>query len=175
MEQLRNILIRHAAAYPKMEPADAVKLIYQNEFGGGHMIADAESCMAFLRREWDSVAPDGAVPLAEDIGNGLFRIWLAAAKFHRRDPDDIGRAFILGANSHRGSRTRFLEKLEVLKALSREGELPFSSAALEEYLAPYLAAGCPAVSHSRSFRDAYRPAYRVIPGKLLEQAGVHAL
>ena len=36
MDALEQILQDHARKYPKMEPTDAVKLIYQNEFGGGH-------------------------------------------------------------------------------------------------------------------------------------------
>ena len=35
MEELDQILREHAMRYPKMQSTDAVKLIYQNEFGGG--------------------------------------------------------------------------------------------------------------------------------------------
>ena len=52
MQNLICLLRSHAARYPKMEPVDAVKLLYQNEFGGGHMIRDPESCLAYLRREY---------------------------------------------------------------------------------------------------------------------------
>ena len=37
MEELERILREHAERYPLMQPTDAVKLIYQNEFGGGHL------------------------------------------------------------------------------------------------------------------------------------------
>ena len=40
---MKTILLTHAARYPLMEPRDAVKLIYQNEFGGGHLIRDARN------------------------------------------------------------------------------------------------------------------------------------
>ena len=36
-ENLKNILKTHAGRYPETRPRDAVKLIYQNEFGGGHL------------------------------------------------------------------------------------------------------------------------------------------
>ena len=52
MEELRAILIAHARRYPLMQPRDAVKLIYQNEFGGGHLIRDEEACLNYLRREY---------------------------------------------------------------------------------------------------------------------------
>ena len=34
--ELSHILRNHAARYPAMEPTDAVKLLYQSEFGGSH-------------------------------------------------------------------------------------------------------------------------------------------
>ena len=40
MDELIKILRAHAEKYPLMRPQDAVKLVYQNEFGGGHLIVD---------------------------------------------------------------------------------------------------------------------------------------
>ena len=34
-----------------MEPCDAVKLIFQNEFGGEHLICEPEATLAWLRAE----------------------------------------------------------------------------------------------------------------------------
>ena len=56
METLSKILLNHAGRYPLMEPTDAVKLIYQNEFGGGHLIRDVDSCLNYLRQEYESVS-----------------------------------------------------------------------------------------------------------------------
>ena len=56
----------------------------------------------------------------------------------------------------------FAEKLALLRQLSENGSLPFTRAALSEYLDAYQAAGCPAVSHSELYRTSYRPAYRVV-------------
>ena len=52
METMEQVLRSHAEKYPLMEPKDAVKLIYQNVFGGGHLIRDPEACGAALRREY---------------------------------------------------------------------------------------------------------------------------
>ena len=41
--ELKDALLLHANMYPRMRPADAVKLVYQNEFGGGHMIKSPEA------------------------------------------------------------------------------------------------------------------------------------
>ena len=160
MEELRAILIAHAKRYPLMQPRDAVKLIYQNEFGGGHLIRDEQACLNYLRREYTSVAKDPTVPLYEDIGNGIIRVNLAAVK--PEDLEQLGRAFIDSAAKHKGTMDRFLNKLEVLRKLANEGVFNFDTNALNAYLSEYEAAGYPAVSHSPEYRQAYKPAYRVV-------------
>jgi hypothetical protein len=143
-----------------MQPTDAVKLIYQNEFGGGHLIRDEQACLNYLRREYTSVAKDPTVPLYEDIGNGIIRVNLAAVK--PEDLEQLGRAFIDSAAKHKGTMDRFLNKLEVLRKLANEGVFNFDTNALNAYLSEYEAAGYPAVSHSPEYRQAYKPAYRII-------------
>ena len=78
MEELKAILITHAKRYPLMQPRDAVKLIYQNEFGGGHLIRDEEACLNYLRREYADLEKDPTAALYEGIGNGIVRVNLAA-------------------------------------------------------------------------------------------------
>jgi hypothetical protein len=160
MFELENILRAHAQRYPLMQPTDAVKLIYQNEFGGGHLIKDEVSCLNYLRREYASVAKDSHAPLYEEIGNGIVRVNLAAVK--EDDLEQLGKDFIRCAATHQGSLERFLQKLDVLRAMTKQGVFTFSPESLEAYLQAYAAANYPAVSHSEQYRAAYRPAYRVI-------------
>jgi len=162
METLSQILLDHAGRYPLMEPTDAVKLIYQNEFGGGHLIRDEKSCLENLQREYESVAQSPDAPLAEAIGNGMFRIYLNALDRSGYTVGQLGAEFLRSAKIRRGSLDRFLEKLETLRQLTRQGRMPFSEAALEAYLEDYRKAGYPMVSHSAAYRNAYHPAYRII-------------
>ena len=39
---MKEILLEHFHRYPQMQLQDAVKLLYQSEFGGGHMITSPE-------------------------------------------------------------------------------------------------------------------------------------
>ena len=160
MKELRAILIAHAKRYPLMQPTDAVKLIYQNEFGGGHLIRDEEACLKYLYREYADLEKDPTAPLYEDIGNGVIRVNLAAVK--AEDLERLGRAFIDSAAKHKGTMDSFLNKLEVLRKLTAEGAFTFDTNALSAYLSEYKAAGYPAVSHSPENRQAYKPAYRII-------------
>ena len=158
--ELEHILKTHAGRYPLMQPTDGVKLLYQNEFGGGHMIRDAESCLQFLRREYATVEKDPQALREESIGNGMVRVYLPALT--DEELEALGQRFLRSAAQHTGDKARFLEKLELLRRLTREGCFGFDSEALEDYLQAYKAAGYPMVSHSDAYRNAYRPAYRVV-------------
>lgn len=156
------ILLAHARRYPKLTPRDAVKLLYQSEFGGGHLIRDEEACLAFLRREYAATVQDPNIPLMEDIGNGMVRVNLAALDAHKYSPEALGRDFIRSAAVHLGSMDQFRKRLTLLTDLTQSGAMPFSPESLAAFLQEYEAAGCPPISHSDTYREAYRPAYRVL-------------
>ena len=165
--ELEQILRSHVGRYPAMQPADAVKLIYQNEFGGGHLITDEQACLARLRAEYEATPQRTDIPLTEEFGNGLVRVMLEALDSHGYSIEDLGRDFIRSANSHKGTMDSFLRKLETLRRVTRDGCFSFRETELEAYLAEYIQAGCPPVSHSSQYRQAYRPAYRVVRQALL--------
>lgn len=155
-----QILRSHAARYPLMQPQDGVKLIYQNEFGGGHLIRDEAAFRRYLRAEYAATAHDPAAQPYEPLGNGIYRVHLAA--LGPEDLEPLAEAFLRSAKAHTGSLPSFLQKLELLKKLTAEGIFSFDSAALEAYLKDYAAAGYPMVSHSQIYREAYHPAYRIV-------------
>lgn len=161
MKDFYTILQAHAVRYPEMEPTDAVKLLYQSEFGGGHLIPNADACLAYLRAEWERTPYDPAAPLTEDIGGGMVRVMLCALA-DLRVVEALGRDFIRSAACVHGTMDGFLEKLSLLRTVTAEGRFSFSLAELDEYLSAYGAAGYPAVSHSETYRSLYHPAYRVL-------------
>lgn len=178
-EDLREVLLCHVRRCPAMAPQDGVKLVYQNEFGSGHLLSDPVRGLNTLREEGKEVGYDPACPLGEDIGNGMVRVNLRALG-EDYPLEELWSDMLRSARRRAGDRGRFLEKLEVLRALTREGAFGFSSKELEDYLVGYLAAGCPPVSHSPGYRAACRPAYRVVErrasltllvGELLERTG----
>ena len=167
MAELSAVLLDHAQRYPAMEPTDAVKLIYQNEFGGGHLIKDAQAATRYLQYEYDQTDRDPAVPLWEEIGNGIVRVNLAALPECKLSW--LAEAFLRSAEAHRGNLSNFIKKLDILIRLTDNGIFSFDHTALEAYLTEYRQAGYPAVSHSPTYRNTYRPAYRIILKELLPQ------
>lgn len=164
---MKTILLAHASRYPAMEPTDAVKLLYQNTFGGGHLIRDEEAAIRYLRREYAAVSPDPSMPLTEDIGSGLLRVNLAALPENRLE--ELGQVFLQSAKAWQGTLEDFLPKLALLRELTAEGVFAFSPETLDAYLEEYAQVGYPMVSHSESYRQAYHPAYRVVLAELFAE------
>lgn len=162
MTGAREVLLFHAAKYPQMQLQDAVKLLYQRAFAGGHMIASKEAALAYLIEEYRAVGGYCESEAAEvPIGRGLVRANIRAIK------DEAALAalferFVHTANTHTGNRAAFSASLDVLYALCVEGLLPFSPQEAGAFLADYRAANCPALHHSDIYREAYKPAYRVV-------------
>ena len=157
---MEQVFLSHFARYPELEPQDAVKLLYQASFGGGHLIADEDAAFQRLKAELDAT-PERDVPAVEPIGHSRVRLQLASPAVRRLPPERVFEAFL------RSSRTPqdpdfFRAGLALLRSLTERDCAPFGTAALEAYLGPYEAAGCPMVSHSAGYRAAYAPAYRVL-------------
>lgn len=168
MPQLESVLRRHAQLHPAMTPCDAVKLVYQNEFGGGHLVADPAGSLERLRQELTVAVP---CPFAaEPIGNGVVRVMLAELGRMGYSPEALNRDFVRSAEIYTGTIPAFVEKLSVLQTLAAEGVFSFSPGQLESYLTGYAKKGYPPVSHSPEYREAYRPAYRIVLKQFLPTA-----
>ncbi len=165
MEELFTVLRAHAARYPLMQPCDAVKLLYQNEFGGGHLIADPDRSLARILEEAASCVPCPLSPEYESIGGGLVRAHLTCLA--HLTPEQLNSAFVLSARQRSGTLAVFMRKLEFLQENLPALGFAFSPHDLADYLAAYAAQGYPMVSHSETFRAAYHPAYRVVLRELL--------
>ncbi len=168
---MKNVLIAHAKKYPQMQPTDAVKLVYQATFGGGHMIKDEQSALEYIRREYASCAHSGDGLRFESLGD-TSRVYIdgtltdeqlaLVAKLFSESAKLYAVGFDAASEEIKG---RFLSRLDTLRELCRDGYFAFDEAALETYLNEYAAAGYPPVHHSESYREAYRPAYRVIDNR----------
>ena len=170
---IRDVLLYHAQKYPQMQVQDAVKLIYQNEFGAGHMIKDKESARARLVAELESTPTNPTLSLTEPLGNGMVRVNLAALTHYRVDYNTVLDAFVMTGTFISGGLDSFLEKTSVLRELTKEGVFSFNSATLSEYLEKYLKLAdkdgkLPPVSHSEQYRAAYAPAYRVVALRFIQ-------
>jgi uridine kinase len=159
-DELLSILKEHILKYPDMQIRDAVKLVYQNELGPGHMVKSEAESLRRLEAELPG-APAGS-PLFEDIGNGLCRLYLGPLKKQELAIGTANRFFLHTANTHRGSIPRLEEKLIALVEGCRTGELPFAAEEAEAFIQECRRQGYPPIGHSEDYRQHYAPAYRVV-------------
>jgi hypothetical protein len=146
---MKNILLEHKERYPMMQARDFLKLLYQSEFGGGHLIADPAAALNYLKSESDAVQTAPARQF-EEIGSGLMRMYLPAKGI--RPETALG--LFMETCTPRGSMESLSEKLDLLNEM-----FPEMSGEIEAYRA----AGCPAQRHSEIYRRHYAPAYRLVP------------
>lgn len=165
LTRLLNGLLRQR---PQAQPRDFYKLLYQREFGCGHLAPTPESAERLLREELaqkpaeradgsPKAQPPGSV---EPIGNGLCRIYLDGA-WSEEAVRLLTRIFLATANTHIGDAARFHAALDALCRWASGAMDAPDAAALCETVEALRAEGCPAVHHSAAYRAAYAPHYRV--------------
>ena len=139
---MKEILLEQWKHHPEMEITDAVKLLYQSEFGGGHMVSDPQKSLEFLKKEWNTVKTSTGEccgtpsPVCEYIGNGMYRMHLQAFS-EGLSPETMNQMFLQSAANKKGTMESFKKKLEQFLEWCRMGELPFDQAEAEEYLKEY--------------------------------------
>ncbi|MDX9872620.1 MAG: hypothetical protein RBT41_09400 [Clostridia bacterium] len=159
--ELHEILKQHCCKYPRLQSMDAVKLVYQNEFGAGHFVKNEAESLALLREEWENACLNQE-DVHEDIGNGLCRLNLAGAKACKLDVSTLNRIFMDTANTPAGTIPSLESKLALLSSLCADRVVPLDNSELEQTLAQYRKNGYPSVHHSEVYRQCYAPAYRVV-------------
>lgn len=151
MNTTHQLVRTHLTKYPLMKLTDAVKLLYQSEFGPGHMIPDESASLQRLYEEWENTSHSSSGPFSEAIGNGLVRIYLDTLK--KEELPVLNAMFCQTASRVHGSREKFIRDLDFLSLYFPDTESFFSE---------YKKMGYPPVSHSASYRLAYNPSYRVV-------------
>ena len=143
-----------------MTPQDAVKLIYQNEFGGGHLIKDKEACLKRVYTEFENTEKIETEEKYEYIGNNIIRVNLKALS--KEELENLCDCFILSAQIHKGNILSFKYKLKLLWENFDSIGFNFTKNELKEYLIKYRENNYPMVSHSKIYNELYKPAYRIV-------------
>lgn len=174
MSDFEAVLAGHIRRYPKLQPQDIVKLVYQSVFCCGHMIADDSSALERLKTEYAAVRHEGA-PRIENLcecSRFYLDCWLSD-----RELELLGRVFLSSAkrfpagyaNVNVGggdeASARFSERLDAARRLVSQSNLSFTIDDFDAYVRVCRDAGFPAVSHSEIYRREYSPAYRVIDSR----------
>jgi hypothetical protein len=173
MKFVDQLLGQHLKRYPRMELSDIYKLLHQAALGPGHAAKDRETALALLEGESVNLGEGPADPAADPISpdGQLVRIHLRAYVAAGHDLAKLADAFVQTAQSYEGSRDKLRKFCSCVGDLVQSGGIPFSKERIADYFTEVAAGGYPAVHHSKAYRDAYRPAYRVVSLEFLPLLG----
>lgn len=167
MSNIYIVLQKNIKKYPEMKVQDALKLIYQSTFGCGHLIENKESSYNLLMKEWENTE-ENEDSTFESIGGGYARFNIGAAKKSGISPDLLQKVFLKSAEVVSGTLDDFYDRVNELKQLCAEGELPFSVREIDSFLVQWQKSKYPLFRHSEKYRALYKPAYRVVLEKYVK-------
>ena len=169
---IRPYLTAQLCLHPAMTPQDVAKLCYQAAHGAEHLLSDPERAYRYLLQEWEATAADGRLPLTEPISDDIARVNLAPWKAAGLSSDLLFRLFAATASVSGEEEKRLTRYLAEAEAWAASGQTGISAEAWRDFLARYRAAGMPPIHHSDAYREAEKPAYRIVRRDLLRDAGI---
>ncbi len=160
----------HLLRYPQMQIADLYKLLHQAALGSEHAVRDEQAARDWLERELLQMGegPDDSLmdPLSPD--GQILRVHLRPYLRAGKNPETLLRAFIQTANEWRGSPKKLKEYGAAAARLAQAGTGSIRREEIDAFFAKMEEQYFPAVHHSKDYQRLYRPAYRVVARKFLE-------
>lgn len=171
MKFIGQLLSAHFGRYPAMQLDDVYKLLHQAALGPGHAVENPAAARKRLDEEFAAMGSGPSEPDRDVISpdGQLVRIHLRAWLDGGGDPGVLHQAFVETANTYPASPEKLAKFCGCLGDLAQAGGIPFTRAQVEDYFGGIAREGYPAVHHSARYREAYRPAYRVVAIDLLKQ------
>ena len=154
---IKDVILAHYKLYPKMEIEDYIKLLYQSSFGCGHILD--EYAFNTLKDEYNQFDHQVNETNYVDIGNGYSRLDLSHTNM------SVEKIFSLmkNANKKDGNAPKvFSDYLKELLNLIKENYIPLDYDKSLAYIEQYLKDGINIPSHSKIYKQLYKPSYRVV-------------
>lgn len=164
-ERTSELLKKHYRTYPNLQMQDIFKFLYQSAFGCEHLVSSTEKVMDYIREEYKNVDREETIQVDRLDGN-YSRVHLSCLN-EGLQIETLGKMFCYSAKTEKDGLEKLLQKLQVAKALVREGQLPFDEDDFVDAVRAWELRGYPAVHHSQQFRNTYQPSYRVIANEYI--------
>jgi hypothetical protein len=166
-----QIVAKHLGRYPRLQLLDVYKLLHQAALGNSHAVSNPEEVMRRLESElqdmqgppeplWEPISPDGR----------LVRVHLRPYEAAKLDIRPLAEAVVQTAASYPSAPEKLAKFCACTADLASEGILPFKRDDVVTFFDEIAENGYPAVHHSKEYREAYKPSYRVVSLELLPRA-----
>jgi len=162
------------ASHPEAEAVDLYKFLHQAMFGPGHAVTDTNQAADALQSEIAGLGSPGVGEAWCDTLGGeplLVRVNLRPFVANGFDPGALIKAIEATVNAVHPDPSQMGVALDlVVRWLASEKKQDLARA-LQDLGRELKRQGYPAVHHSAAYRQAYRPAYRVVDASLASSQG----
>ncbi|MDR1795796.1 MAG: hypothetical protein LBR25_10415 [Erysipelotrichaceae bacterium] len=165
--EIRELLRRQLEYYPLSETQDLLKALHQAVLGNGHLVSAQSNGLEWIQKELRDAAPLSLCPgLVEPLGPRFCRIHLRYLQENNIQPQKLFDVFA-GSSRIVSDKQDLRDALACVLKLTREAE--FAAILDEETVCAYLNSELTPLLHSKTFRQHYHPAYRVVAKSLWEK------
>ena len=149
-------ILDYLKRFPQCEEKVLVKIIYQRVFGSTHMLNNVSSAHDQLINEW-AIAQSGKIneefiPISADV----IQVNLKNFK-NGKELEMFFAKFIASAKEFNGTSKEYHAEIKELCDLVKKKHLPFDTLEIKK-----LAETEEPLSHSKAFKEAYKPHYRIL-------------
>lgn len=159
-----SCLLEQLSKHPAMQAQDLVKLSYHAACGADHLLRDLDEARAYFLAEYENTHPAEG-DLYEPVSGDFARVNIAQWKQRGLKADWLFKLFCLSAVHDENSREKLLQNIRTVECMLSHTHI--SRVEWDEYITDYVNQGLPAVHHSDVYRQAERPAYRLVKLPLL--------
>jgi hypothetical protein len=152
----------HLLRYPHLRVQDAYKMLYQGEFGVGHLLGDGQGARRYLLEELATMdTADRGEELLEPVSpdGRMVRVNLRPFRRLGHSPEALLGAMLATVAETRGDTAHFVALWEQFEGFARNG--PFRAEELREWDERVRRRDLPVAHHSPEYVREYLPAYRV--------------
>jgi len=175
LESLVKLFHQHISWYPRMEPRDLYKLLYQGVMGPEHLIASQEEFTRYLKVEFRRLRPDLHERLFEPVlpDQSLLRLNLRPFKSRQIPLESLVPLLLETAGSFSGELTALRAAWKGFVQSCEHGWITnFNIREVNQFTSWLEKMEFPAVHHSEVYRREYQPAYRLIAAQFIHRLGL---
>ena len=165
---VQKLVAYHQAHHDSMRVQDVYKLLFQANFGAGHLLTDTVVTRERLQEELSTLGmPNPGEPLVERISTDgeMIRVNLRPFKAMNRDEDTLVRCMVRSVRDP--DTLSFVRQWNEFFAMVRYGVLEFPRAEAEVWNGRVVQEDFSPVHHSEEYLRVNNPAYRVVRQSVL--------
>lgn len=169
-KQIENAVKALVSQYPEATLQDVYKSFYQERFGPGHMIPNAENARNYLMSEMEQASENTGAYYEPTGSEGKYvRIYLNAVSDGRISAEQLLDAFVESANHVEPRSDKWADQWANIVNVIEKKQLPVVANDELKQLLKECSEQEEAVHHSETYEKVYRPHYRIVERNIFDK------